>query len=257
MSLVEAGIDTDGRVFMVADTKVTWSDDEARTNHPFKNAVPKIVILGQNLGVGITGEDPETALADLVAHKSLELEELLTHLQGQVRNGFVVAALSPPRLFRVGDGLITPEDNPPRAWDGDPDAHEAFKRLELGRGMDRMSLDFKLVSGMDSLVHWRTVASVGGLSLTLLGTDDAGFRFVPRSVTVFEPHGGSSAYYARVVPGGPATRGALGIWVDGARTGLLFAEPEPQVRVKIKASNFDHFIQQAQDQGQALEWPNG
>ncbi|WP_433952802.1 hypothetical protein [Curtobacterium flaccumfaciens] len=277
MSLVEAGIDDDGRVIMVADTKVTWPQDEARGRHPFKSAVPKIVILRPDLAVGLTGEDPERVLEDLVSHRDSDVADLLDHLTTLPQNGFVVAALQPPRLVWVGDGKVEERSSPPRAWDGDSAGHERFRSLELDWG-DGVSLGFKLMSSMDSLVQWGQVASVGGFSLAVTGSDQSGFRFVPREFTVFpdlrdatltvddekamsisasfDASAGSSVFQARIVPGSRSTPGALGIWVPGAETGLVFAEDSPHVRIKLEASSFSDFLDLAAGRGQSLDWPS-
>ena len=58
MSLVVGEIH-DGRISFVADTKVTYAGDDRSTRRVFENAFPKVLILRDDLCVGLAGNDPE------------------------------------------------------------------------------------------------------------------------------------------------------------------------------------------------------
>src|SRR5687767_12911799 len=80
VTLVVAGIH-DGGISMVADTKITYDDDPARTLQVFTEALPKLVIVTDDLAVGYAGVGPRFLLDQVVSVRDLPLAELLAHLQ--------------------------------------------------------------------------------------------------------------------------------------------------------------------------------
>lgn len=96
MSLVVGEIH-DGRISLVADTKVTHAGDDRSTRHVFENAFPKLLILRDDLCVGLAGNDPEGVAESLLAVRSEPVEQVLSIAEALVHASFGGASLVPLR----------------------------------------------------------------------------------------------------------------------------------------------------------------
>ena len=272
MSLVVGEIH-DGRISLVADTKVTYASDDRSTRHVFENAFPKVLILRNDLCVGLAGNDPEGVAETLLAIRSEPLEKVLAIAEDLVQASFVVAAVGPePRLLQVDQGSTEDRTEIGRAWVGDVSAYEVFQQ-RYSEWPPGMEVPFLLISSLQWLLSFDAVPSVGGY-LTNVGTASGGFRYVPQVTRVGPevltgladlvddelqlhlavPVGGdtSSASHLCAV-GVPPTIGALAYVLAPAGVALLFPHGAPHRPIVMKVASIDELIERAaSEHGQQL-----
>lgn len=251
MTLIAAAIDGTS-VAIVGDTKITFDDDAIRSARLFEEALPKLVLLRDELIVGIAGAGPARMIEDLVAHRDDDLLDLLDHLRSERDGDFVVGALSPARLWRVRDGRVERVQPPAYAWAGDEEAFNRLRDLAGSWGPD-VAEDFRLMSSMDQLVSpLGRFPTVGGFGILAAATDE-GFRFAPSNFTIFGTTNILDSYSCRILPGMTPTPGALGIFATGAGAGRLFTHEQPWVGIKVLAADADYFAERAKSEyGQTL-----
>jgi hypothetical protein len=233
MSLVVAAIHDGDQVTMVSDTKVSFfypdgHPDAARTRRTYFDALPKIVILRPELMVGVTGDSPHEAIADLRTHRNDSVDHLLAHLATMTSAGFVVAALHPARLWSVSGGRIDERTAVRRAWSGDLSAYDVF-RMSWDKWPAETEVPFLLSSSMQFLTSFDPVASVGGFTLTA-DTRTDGFRFQAWVTAV------SVSHQVHVLPGDDPTRGTLGLLIPQTGVGLVFRQDRPWVAERVGAA---------------------
>lgn len=278
MTLVVAGIE-DSRITIVADSKLTFVDsstgavDEAETRKTYFNAMPKIMLLRRDLAVGITSEDAPPAIERLVCVRDLPVDDVLHHLSGEDESRFVVAALDPPRLWRV-HGPTVQERGEVRTWVGDPAAYEVFQ-ARMG-DFDDAELSFRLMTSMQWLTSFSPVASVGGI-MHMLVTGADGFQFAPNVSTVgpdrmevaaaahadgvtrmrFEVPDGvdPSGHSYFVIPGTDPTRGAVAMFIPQTGRGLVFPHDRPWQAIVVPAQTLGELVDAAQAAGTSLSTP--
>lgn len=272
MSLVVGEIH-DGRISLVADTKVTYAGDDRSTRHVFENAFPKLLILRDDLCVGLAGNDPEGVAESLLAVRSGPLEQVLVIAEALVHASFVVASLGPaPRLLQVDQGSTQDRTEIGRAWVGDVSAYEVFQQ-RYSEWPPGIEVPFLLISSLQWLLSFGTVSSVGGY-LTNVGSGAGGFRYVPQ-VTHIGPEelagladvvddrlqlhlavpagGDTSSASLLCAVGTPPTVGALAYVLAPAGVGLLFPHDAPHQPIVMKVASIDELIERAaSDHGQQL-----
>lgn len=260
---------------MVGDTKITRGGDEAWTRKVFRNALPKTVILRDDLAVGLAGEDPAGMLQRLVGLHGETVERVLDSVANISAASFVVATLSPvPRLWAVSDGSVEDRSAIDRAWAGDHDAYELFQQRYHEWPSDVESA-FRLMSSMQWLLTFDPVDSVGGY-LTRIATGSDGFRLVGDStqvapwllegvvqalsdeiqLTLRVPAGGDGTWY-RILPavGRPPTIRALAYYVPQAGVAWLFPHESPWAPVPLRVNSVEDLLKSAAEHGQALVAP--
>lgn len=251
MTLIAAAIEGNS-VAVVGDTKISFDDDAIRSARLFQEALPKLVLLREELIVGVAGPGPARMIEDLVGHRDDDLFDVIQHLRTEREGDFVVATLSPARLWRVRDGRVEPVEPPSYAWAGD---EEAFNRLRDLAGSWGPDVDeaCRLKSSMDQLVSpLGQFPSVGGFGILAAATDE-GFRFAPSSFTIFGTTNFLDSYRGRILPGKAPTPGALGIYATDAGVGRVFTHDQPWAGIRILAPDADSFAELAESEhGQAL-----
>lgn len=263
-----AAIHDDDQITMVADTKISFFDrqghaDEARTRRTYSAALPKIMLLRPDLMVGVTGDDPDVAIKDLVAHRNDQPEALIDHVVGLTSAGFVVATHSPARLWSIDGGVIDERTQVGRAWSGDRSAYDLFRQKWQEWPPETLDVPFLLTSSMQFLTSFDPVESVGGFTL-VASTHSDGFRFQPLtnfvgpshlqldSVRVSDgsttlqmdvPSGGDPTMHrVHIIPGEDPTRGALAIFIPQTGVGLLFQHDRPWTAQRLAASGQEELI---------------
>jgi hypothetical protein len=264
VSLVVAQIH-DGGISLVADTKITHTLDETWTRQVFKNALPKLVILRDDVAVGITGDNPENVLRRLVGLRSQPVEDLLGAMTNIDYASFVVAVQDPsPQLWKVSDGSTEERSSVGRCWAGDHDAYEFFQQ-RYHEWPEKMGSAFRLMSSMQWLLNFNPVESVGGY-LTRVATTSNGFRFVADPMTVGPwfleglgqamPHGSRLALHVpsggdpngyQILPavGRPPTAGALAYYIPQTGVSWLFCHESPWEAVALKTDSMPELIESA------------
>ena len=252
MTLVVGAIHDESRITMASDTLVTWDDDTRR--NPHDSSLAKLAILRSDLAVGVTGRDPHGRLRDLVALRDEPVDVVLDQLKDDPVAGFVVAALEPARLWEVRGGAAYDRTAHGIAWDGDPKAHDEFRRRytnEWAKTSAANDVPFRVMTAMQALTSFRLVSTVGGITLRV-GTTDRGFRFIPDRGFVL---GGPEWL---ILVGSDPTPGAIGILDVRLRLGQLFRHEAPDDPVTLRVANPRDFVSIAQEQGQTVayvEWP--
>lgn len=239
MSLVVAAIHDD-QITMVSDTKVSFfyadgQPDESRTRRTFFEALPKIIVLRPDLLIGVTGDRPHEVIADLIAYRNASVEDLLDRLGAFTTAGFVVGALNPARLWSIDRGDVDDRTSVCRAWSGDQDAYNVFRR-SWDMWPPGTDVPFLLSSSMQFLTSFDPVSSVGGFTLTA-DTQADGFRFQPWVTAVELSH------QIHVIPGQDPTRGALGLLIPQSGVGLLFRHEQPWSAERVSATSPHSFTQ--------------
>lgn len=121
-------VETADQISLVADTKVTVAHDDGVTRHVFENAFPKILLLRDDLCVGLAGNDPEGVAGDLVAARQETVESVVQRAESMPHASFVIASLTPElRLIQVDRGSVEDRTVLGRAWAGDEAAHSIFQ----------------------------------------------------------------------------------------------------------------------------------
>jgi hypothetical protein len=265
MSLVVAEIYPSG-IAIVADTKITYPTDEARTRRSFANSLVKIILLRDDVAVGVTGEDPHQSIRKLIELRDQPVPHLIAVMERMPDAAFVLASLSPTlSLWQVADGRSEDRTQIGRSWAGDRDAYSLFQQ-RYHEWPEQMGLDpqFLLMSSMQWLLSFQQVASVGAF-LTRATTTGGTFRFVddiatvgpwllnwspgptPSSVSLTVPAGGDASSY-QVIPavGAPPTAGAIAYYIPQAEVAWLFCHDSPWKSETIRAASLQSVIQSAQ-----------
>jgi len=283
MSLVVAGIHDGESVTFVGDTKITWDGDPTGTLRTYRNALAKLVLLRDDLAVGVTGAGPETLIRAAVSMREEPVEEVLAGLAAFENAAFVVAALAPARLWLVADGEVEERTAIGRAWAGDQGAYSTFQQ-KYGEWPDDTPVPFRLTSAMQFLTSFDTSPTVGGYTVRAAGSAAREFRFIAdqmhrgpwymqvtgvrseyceehghvhQVVTAEVPDGydptPSSTF---LLPGRGATPGALGLLVPEAGVGILFTHDDPAEGIHFRAANVEEFARTAlAEHGQDLTAP--
>lgn len=277
MSLVVGEIHDD-RLSIVADTKITFRDDPTRTRRVFNYALPKLVILRDDLVAGYAGQGPDRLLRVLVDARHDEVSTILQALATIPNASFIVGALDPgPRLWHVTGSHVFDRSTIGRGWVGDQRAYEHFQR-RYHEWPDETDRAFRLMSSMQWLLSFSPVASVGGY-LTRVVTSDGRFGFVADPSTVGPwrmqvdrvtvdhrsarlelsvPDGGDPTGYS-ILPavGRPPTAGALAYFVPQAGAALLFHADSPWDPVQLRVGSMAELVDRAADDfGQHLIAPS-
>ena len=264
MSLVVGEVH-DGGVSLVADTKVTHRHEDSRTRQVFENALPKLVLLREDLCVGIAGNDPVGTLTTLVDNRARSLQDLTELAVATPHASFVIAALGPsPQLWQVRAGRAENRSSVGRAWVGDHDAYEIFQE-QYAQWPDGVDPAFRLLSSLQWLLTWNQVPSVGGYH-TRVATTPQGFRFMADATNVGpeELHGfaaiddGKLTLHLRPTADGdqsflpllcavgrPPTFGALAYYVAPAGLALLFSHSAPMEPIAFRARSLAELIEVA------------
>jgi hypothetical protein len=241
MTLVVAGIHDEDRISIASDTKLTWDYDAARTSRTYENALAKVVILREDVAVGVAGYDPHGSIRQLIDARDCSVEELVEQLRPLDHAAFVVAALKPARLWMVDGGEVAERTDVGRAWVGDPAAYNTFQaRYHDWPG--NTDGPFRLMSSLQWLTSFNTAGSVGGYTIRASGTPGGGFLFVPDVAVMFP------VAELFVFAGRGQTRGAVGLLHPHAGEGWLFRHESPDESVSIPSSTPEEFVRIAQEQ---------
>jgi hypothetical protein len=250
MTLIVGAIDGES-VTMTGDTKVTFDEDAIKSARLFEEALPKIVLLRDNLAVGVAGAGPRRMIEDLMMVRDADLLDVLDHLCAERDGDFLVGALNPSRLYEVRVGKITAVPEGQHAWAGDGRAFDDFEKLAASWPPDDDELT-RLKTSMDSIVSLGRSNSVGGFALTAR-THEGRFRFLPTTFTIFGEVDMFDTYEGQVLPGAESTPGALGIYVNRGHVGQLYTHEHPFVGRKIQARDRGIFAARAlSEHGQTL-----
>jgi hypothetical protein len=281
VTLVAATIH-DGHITMVADTKVTFTDYrghplEAWNRDTYFRALPKIVLLRGDLMVGVAGEDAARVIERLLTQRDASVDGVLEHLALEVDAEFVVAALSPPRLWEVKAGVVDDRSTlPRRGWAGDPKAYEVFRESIEAPGMDDVVVCAQLEMGLRTLTSFDPVKSVGGLLLEA-SSRSGEFRFRPYFMRVMPPYmevesivqtgntltlrlvvpdgADATTFQIIVVPGAEQNPGALGFLIPETGKGLVFPQDRPWASDVVVAQSVEELVSAASAHGTLLSTP--
>lgn len=276
MTLIAAVASGSG-ITLVADTKVTYEEDAIQSARVFDFALPKIVLLRDQVAVAISGEKPTELVRQLVKRREDDLGEIIDHLRGVEKAGFIVASATGPSLWTVSEGKVVSVPAGELALEGDREAFDDFARL-FKDSREKWGDVHALTGAMDYLAGpLGRHQSVGGYCLTMVSTV-VGLRFRSAATTIaprateplaegaseggiavgFTLPAGNSAWYQSVVLGGRGeTPGAVGIYVRQARVGRLYSHQNPYEGQIISAADIDEFAALALQRGQELEVVHG
>lgn len=233
---------------MASDTLVTWDDGTRRPAQD--SSIAKLAILRSDIAAGVTGPDPHGRLRDLVALRDEPVEVIMEQLKDDPIAGFVVAALEPARLWEVRGGAAYDRTAHGTAWDGDPKAHEEYRRrfaTEWAKTSAANDVPFRVMTAMQALTSFRPISTVGGITLRI-GTTDRGFRFIPDRGFVL---GGSEWL---ILVGSAASPGAIVILDIHLGLGQLFPHELPGDPITISATSPEDFVSIAEEHGQTVEF---
>lgn len=252
MTLI-VGVIEGSSVTVTGDTKITYDEDAIKTASLFEEALPKIVLLRDDLAVGVAGEGPCRIIEDLMKVRDAGLADVLDYLRAERNGDFVVGALNPSRLYRVHRAGITEFPEFRHAWVGDGNAYDIFENLASSWVPDDSEF-IRVKTSMDSLVARGSNRTVGGFALTAHAPDGR-FRFVPTTFTIYgdTTENFLDSYAGQLLPGDGLTPGALGIYVSSAGSGRLFTHERPFEGIKILAPDRATFASRAfSEHGQML-----
>lgn len=277
MTLIAAVADDSG-VTIASDTKITFDDDALASARVFTLALPKIVLLRDDVAVAISGKRPTELVRQLTDRRDQDLTEIVEHLRSVPDAGFIVAALGGRSIWTVSDGEVRSVATGELALEGDPASFSDFRTLHsdfLAATTSRNAL----VMAMDRMAGpLGRHASVGGFNLAAT-TKEGAFRFASRPTTIAPraeetaqiftdehshlhirvslPVGNSQWYQTLVLAGRGATPGAVGIYVEQAKCGRLFAHERPYESISLEARTARDFVHRALEHGQELELISG
>lgn len=267
MTLIVAGIHDD-HIAMVADTKITFPDrvkgvDEQRTRRVFDEPLAKIVIVRDDLAVGVAGEDPHRVIENLVADRRAAVDDVLALLASTPETAFVVASKNPLQLWEIKSGAVEDVTARCRGWAGSHDGYEAFQRAMLDPQIASDHVCVKLMKSMQHLTSFGYIDAVGGTTFKVKLFPE-GFRHVPLFswvgphylevesvrlldgkllVTMVVPDGvDGSIYQVIVVPGTDPTPEAVGLLIPQAGRGLIWTKDEPWKEVVVAAGSVEEFV---------------
>lgn len=268
MTLIAAVRDGDF-IAIVSDTKVTYEENAIHTARLFTFALPKIVLLRDDLAVALSGDGPVEVVRRLMAHREDELSDLLNHLVKEEGRGFIVATLNPSSLWVVADGERKSIPSGDLALEGDKLAFADFEReVQSWRGE---SPGNALMMAMDHFAGpLGGYPSIGGYSL-FADSRSGAFRLVSRQTTIAPridtpsalgvagsgarltiPAGSSQWYQSQILAGVDPTPAAVGIYIEQAEAGQLFSHDAPYEGFTIPAPTAGAFIAAALLHGQHL-----
>jgi hypothetical protein len=240
MTLIVADIFDADRVALVADTLVTW-DPGYRPPMPGTEELAKIVILRDDLAVGIAGKDPHGRIRDVVAMREADVSDLLSMLEEDPVAGFVVATIGPARIWNVADGIAIERTSLGRAWEGDQTAYEDEYLPHFANDFVSDPIPFRQMTSMQWVTSFRRSSVVGGRAMRVVGASD-GFRFVADQQFILGEE--ESIFFAGESP----TPGALGIYYPSRKIGGLFRQEAPDSPVEVIASSAAEFRTKAHDE---------
>ncbi|MEU8003207.1 hypothetical protein AB0B66_18780 [Catellatospora sp. NPDC049111] len=284
MSLVVAQIH-DGRISLVADTKITDYNDVTKTRRVLTNAVPKILILRERVAVGITGDNHHLVLQKLVEIRDEPLAVLREQMHeiavrwdshGSVVS-FVLAGMEPEaQLWEIGPDTAEERTAYNRAWAGDLAAYNYFRQRfdESATGYYSSDMGWRLLSSMQWLTSFNVVESVGGFVTRACFTGES-FKFIGDFAIVGPwlmemireetPEGAKLAlrpprgidprgYQVFTATGRTPTISALAYFVPQARRAWLFRHETPWESVGLNVSSLAELLAVgASEYGQNLD----
>ncbi|WP_143548815.1 hypothetical protein [Rhodococcus sp. ACPA1] len=114
------------KISAVADTKITVHPTREagsrRSLREYDAPVLKMAIVRSDLLVGVAGDAPPEALTAAAKHwhkgPAEDVLEALKNYTTSNDNGFVVAALSPARLWKVANGVVYERTARGETWEG-------------------------------------------------------------------------------------------------------------------------------------------
>jgi hypothetical protein len=272
MSLVVAQVH-EGLISLVSDTKVTRVGHDGFTRHVFENAFPKLLILRDNLCVGLAGNDPENVADALIGARHQSVEDIARKAGSMPHASIIVASLLPePQLLQIVQGSIEDRTSLGRAWVGDPDAYSIFQQRYSGwpAGVEE---PFLLVSSLQWLLSFGSIPSVGGY-LTHIASTSNGFRYVPQTSFVgpemlnsaagmvngnvevrfsTPPSGDTTVHSHLCAVGVHPTPGALAYLLAPVGVAVLFPHDAPHKPIKMSVQSIGELVHRAlAEHGQSL-----
>lgn len=244
--IAEILADADGRITILADTKLTDDSDDAANRRVYTSPMLKIVIVDDDVAVAVAGNWPESSIRRTVALRGRSSSEIVEHLQqfsdsisksSGAPKSFLVAKRAPgPRIWRITHGQVDEAtDRLPRLWIGDVAGFSAFQSFYQTEILDQ-PLERRLVVATQAAVAFDGVASVGGYVTRATGSADQPFRFRsdPSGTGPWETEGeilerdGSPVMQMRVPPGvDPSQHTRIGVPGCGDTFGAMaFYIPE-------------------------------
>lgn len=283
-AIAEILADADGRITLLADTKVTDFRDETLTRRIYEHPCLKVVIVDDDMAVAFAGDNPEPALKHVAGLRGRPVAEVVEALRqcsadNAERNrskSFLIAKRAPdPKLWRITWGKVEAAGHLPRLWIGDPAAFRAFQSQHQSALLDR-SAEYRLFAAMIAVVSFDDIPSVGGYITRVAGDSALPLRFHSDQVgtgpweteaTIVEqngeqtlrmrvPPGVDPSQHSRIgVPGCDSTFGAMAFFIREIRTAWLWthAEPwQPPVKLSGVATMYELVRKAEQDHGQLL-----
>ncbi|MGW0039465.1 hypothetical protein [Gordonia sp. NPDC003376] len=285
-AIAEILADTDGRVTMLADTKVTHETDEAWNRQVYTRPMLKIVVVDDDVAVAVAGNWPQSSIQRAVGLRGrtpAEVVEALKQFSAEISRehgapkSFLIAKRAPgPRLWRIREGEVDAADEKaPRLWIGDRAGFSAFQSVYLTEILDQ-PLERRLAVATQAAVAIGDVASVGGYVTRVTGSANRPFRFRsdPSGSGPWETEGriverdGSPVLQMRVppgvdpsqhsrigVPGSDHTFGAMAFYSPETKTARLWTHDTPwELPIELRGVDSlpDLVRRAAQDYGQSL-----
>jgi hypothetical protein len=273
MTLVVAAIDpADGSVSIVADSKITWDQDETRTRRRIYTApAVKVLLLGNGIAVGYAGEGPDTIAAKVLELRGQQLAGVLDGLQSVSGADFVVATASPPGLWMVSTDGAEERTKVRIAWAGEYGAFKLFRaRFE---DFPKDSVASRMEPSLNHVVHLSPWKTVGGFVHMAHAEPGKEFRYCASTTHLFPGHhdpahvaqsadGASTTVKLsfaegplelRVVPGASNSFAAVAFWVVNTGHAHLFADGHPDRCVDVHAFTPDELRSEASKAGVTLD----
>jgi hypothetical protein len=184
-AIAEILADADGRIAMVADTKVTHYRNETLTRRVYDHPCLKIVIIDDDIAVAFAGDDPDKALMFATGLRGRSVAEVVEALRQHSADNagrnhsksFLIAKRAPdPQLWRITWGEVEDAGRLPRLWIGDRAAFERFQSQHQAALLDRPA-QYRLAAAMLTVVAFDDVPSVGGYVTRVTGDAARPFRF--------------------------------------------------------------------------------
>ena len=258
MTLV-VGCRTEDGLLLVADTKLTYRENERRTaEEVLSNPLNKLIALSNDLVVGFAGVDPHTHLEALVELRGRATDSVLDYAIRQSDAGFVVAELSSNQIWQVDRGQVDVIAGNDLAWVGD-DAALALFRENLKRWDEEGApRDYGVNFALSHLVISGGVKSVGGYMISAHGrqgqfrfTGMLGARVFPGESTArllekgLTSSDGNTVQEYQILFGAGDTYGASAfLFTNGNRAGL-YRHERPWIPITLRCSTREQVIEMA------------
>jgi hypothetical protein len=289
MTLIVARItdSRDGRISLLADTKITYSNgDETANRQVLGRPGQKVVILNDDVAVGFAGDNPDTALRHVVGLRGRgftrsDLLGNLTSFSGASahasRSFLVVERFPVPRLWQIINGRFEERTDVRLSYVGDTDAYNRFRSRTLEWGESSGTEEMGFVGSMQSVVTMDDLPTVGGYVVRVTGDRTTPFRFrgdpgmvapwLTNAIVAkgedkihirFEtPPGGDSTEHARVdIAGDGKTFSALVHAIPQSGFAWMHTHEEPWADpIKIRAKSLADLTSDAARHGQQLKPP--